>query len=73
MTPTNHRVTSAESTDYNCVAWSVGDTTHWWQPGVYVAVQPPSCQLLHIVYNRSHDSTTNHPLSKLWQTPPRDA
>jgi hypothetical protein len=31
----NHRVTSPATTDYNCVAWSAGDTNHWWQPGVY--------------------------------------
>jgi hypothetical protein len=35
LTADNHRVTSPESPDYNCVAWSAGDTQHWWQPGVY--------------------------------------
>jgi hypothetical protein len=30
----NHRVTSPACIDYNCIAWSVGDTEHWWQPGV---------------------------------------
>lgn len=33
LTPDNHRVTSPATTDYNCVAWGAGDTTHWWQPG----------------------------------------
>lgn len=30
----NHRVTSPESADYNCVAWAAGDSHRWWQPGV---------------------------------------
>src|SRR5205807_1808725 len=21
--------------DYNCIAWSAGDTERWWEPGVY--------------------------------------
>jgi hypothetical protein len=35
----NHRVTSPESPDYNCVAWAAADTQHWWQPGVFWPVQ----------------------------------
>lgn len=35
LTPQNHHVTSPETQDYNCVAWAMGDTEHWWQPGVY--------------------------------------
>jgi hypothetical protein len=35
LTEHNHRVTSPESVDYNCIAWSVKDTERWWQPGVY--------------------------------------
>jgi hypothetical protein len=35
LTPDNARTTSPPSPDYNCVAWAVGDTEHWWQPGVY--------------------------------------
>jgi len=35
LTQANHRITSPPSPDYNCVAWSAGDTEHWWQPGVY--------------------------------------
>ncbi len=35
LTPHNHRVTSPETTDYNCVAWAAGDAEHWWQPGEY--------------------------------------
>jgi hypothetical protein len=27
------RVTSAETTDYNCIAWAAGDAEHWWWPG----------------------------------------
>jgi hypothetical protein len=41
LTATNHQVTSPETTDYNCVAWSAGDTAHWWQPGVYWPVAAP--------------------------------
>jgi len=35
LTAANHRITSPESTDYNCIAWAVEDVEHWWQPGVY--------------------------------------
>lgn len=34
LTPDNHRVTSPATPDYNCVAWSAGDTDRWWEPGV---------------------------------------
>ena len=41
LTLNNHRVTSPASIDYNCIAWSVGDVEHWWQPGVWPCeVQP---------------------------------
>ncbi len=40
LTPANHRVTSPASPDYNCIAWSAGDTEHWWQPGVPWPVEP---------------------------------
>lgn len=35
LTSVNHRVTSLADAKYNCIAWSAGDTTRWWQPGVY--------------------------------------
>jgi hypothetical protein len=35
LTADNHRMTSPSSPDYNCVAWTAGDTEHWWQPGVF--------------------------------------
>jgi hypothetical protein len=35
LTAENHRVTSPATADYNCVAWSAGDTERWWEPGVY--------------------------------------
>ncbi len=35
LTPDNHRQTSPPSPEYNCIAWSAGDTEHWWQPGIY--------------------------------------
>lgn len=31
----NHRVTSPLTARYNCIAWSAGDTDHWWQPGLF--------------------------------------
>ena len=42
LAPENHRVTSPATEDYNCVAWSAGDTEHWWQPGVYWPVPAES-------------------------------
>jgi len=30
-----HRVTSPETRDYNCIAWAAGDVEHWWEPGRY--------------------------------------
>jgi hypothetical protein len=41
LKPSNHRVTSPVSPDYNCVAWAVGETEHWWQPGEYWPFQVP--------------------------------
>src|SRR5262245_7312180 len=41
LTASNHRVTSPETTDYNCVAWAGGDVAHWWQPGVYWPIAAP--------------------------------
>jgi hypothetical protein len=35
LTEQNHRVSSSATPDYNCIAWSAGDTEHWWQPGVH--------------------------------------
>lgn len=35
LTPQNHRVTSPASPDYNCIAWAAGQTSHWWEPGLY--------------------------------------
>lgn len=39
LNPHNHRITSPASPDYNCIAWSAGDTNHWWQPGLFWPVQ----------------------------------
>ncbi len=41
LTPLNHRVTSPESKDYNCIAWAAGDTTHWWEPDRYWPIPIP--------------------------------
>jgi hypothetical protein len=35
LTADNHRITSPEDREYNCIAWAVGDVEHWWQPGVF--------------------------------------
>ena len=35
LTDDNHRITSPETSDYNCFAWAAGDAQNWWQPGVY--------------------------------------
>lgn len=35
LTKQNHRITSAATPDYNCIAWSAGDAEHWWEPGVH--------------------------------------
>lgn len=35
LSPANHRVTSEATPRYNCIAWSVGDSNRWWQPGEY--------------------------------------
>lgn len=32
LTDTNHRVTSPQDADYNCVAWAVNDVTARWWP-----------------------------------------
>ena len=47
LTEQNHRITSPPSRDYNCIAWSAGDTERWWQPGVYwpVETSPDDCGL----------------------------
>ena len=39
LTEFNSRTTSPRDVGYNCVAWSAGDTTRWWQPGVYWPVE----------------------------------
>lgn len=33
LSSSNHRVTSPEDGDYNCVAWAIGLTDDWTQPG----------------------------------------
>ena len=35
LTEQNHRITSPATPDYNCIAWSAGDSENWWQPGVF--------------------------------------
>jgi len=33
-------VASPETTAYNCIAWVVGESHRWWEPGAYWPVQP---------------------------------
>lgn len=40
LTDDNHRITSPATNEYNCIAWSAGDTKHWWQPRVYWPISP---------------------------------
>ncbi len=42
LTPENHRVTSPAAIEYNCIAWAVGDTENWWQPGLFWPVEAPA-------------------------------
>lgn len=35
LTEENHRDTSPDTPEYNCVAWAAGDPSRWWQPGRY--------------------------------------
>jgi hypothetical protein len=39
LTQGNHRITSPASFEYNCIAWSAGDTDRWWQPGRYWPIE----------------------------------
>ncbi|HLN28482.1 MAG TPA: hypothetical protein VK395_12140 [Gemmataceae bacterium] len=39
LNPGNHCITSPPTPEYNCIAWANGDTTHWWQPGVFWPMQ----------------------------------
>jgi hypothetical protein len=41
LTAANHRLTSPATPNYNCIAWSAGDTDHWWEPGVFWPVETP--------------------------------
>lgn len=35
LTDQNHNLTSPRTVEYNCVAWAAGDSSRWWQPGIY--------------------------------------
>ena len=35
LTSANYRVTSPPTSDYNCIAWSLGDSERWWQAGQF--------------------------------------
>ncbi len=40
-----YSITSPATTDYNCIAWSVGDTEVWWWPDPqYLYYWPPEIQ-----------------------------
>ena len=41
LTPSNYRITSPESPDYNCIAWAAGTDERWWWPdNQYTAYWP---------------------------------
>jgi hypothetical protein len=41
LTPSNYRITSPESRDYNCIAWAAGTDDRWWWPdNQYTAYWP---------------------------------
>ncbi len=42
LNPTNHTITSPETTDYNCIAWAAEDDTKWWWPTDYWPVGVPT-------------------------------
>ena len=35
LTRDNYLITSPATVEYNCVAWSIGDDSRWWEPGMY--------------------------------------
>lgn len=35
LTPSNHRITSPETEDYNCIALAAEDMSRWWEPGIH--------------------------------------
>lgn len=35
LSRSNHRITSEESDEYNCIAWAAGENTAWWWPNQY--------------------------------------
>jgi hypothetical protein len=39
LTQRNHRLTSPPDVGYNCIAWSLCNTEHWWQPGLFWPVE----------------------------------
>ncbi len=48
----NHKITSPQTPDYNCIAWAAGDDERWWWPGSFPHVYwPPGIPL-----NESIDS-----------------
>ena len=74
FTEHNHRVTSPASLDYNCIAWSAGDTAHWWQPGVHwpVAASCDDCGIGNLVhafkaigYDECEDGTAERGFEKV--------
>jgi len=41
LAPSNYRITSPESPDYNCIAWAAGTDDRWWWPdNQYTAYWP---------------------------------
>ncbi len=40
LAPDGYVVSSPEATAYNCIAWSVGESHRWREPGTYWPIQP---------------------------------
>jgi hypothetical protein len=34
-----YALSSPDSAAYNCIAWAVGESHRWWEPGIYWPVQ----------------------------------
>jgi hypothetical protein len=48
----NHKVTSPQTPEYNCIAWAAGDDERWWWPGPHPHVYwPPGFPRIETIDN----------------------
>jgi hypothetical protein len=48
----NHKVTSPQTPEYNCIAWAAGDNERWWWPGIHPHVYwPPGFPRVETIEN----------------------